>query len=173
MLKGKNIYLRAVERTDATTLLLWENDSTNWKVSGTKVPFSLDDILKYIDNQQFIRETGQLRFIISDLKSDVSLGAIDLFQIDFKNGNAGVGVLIADKDNYGKGYAKEALELIKNYASQVLSLRNIFCSIHADNERSIRLFENSGYEKVGVRKDWYVYNGELIDEILYQRCLKK
>ena len=73
----------------------------------------------------------------------------------------------------GKGYALESLKLLIEYARDLLALHNLYCSIQADNKESLKLFESAGFQKVGVRKDWFLYKGQRIDEISYQLCLKK
>jgi diamine N-acetyltransferase len=173
MLRSKNIFLRSVEKSDATRLLLWENNPEHWKVTDTEVPFSMTGIIQLIEQQQQFRSSGQLRLIICLSKNEDSVGAIDLYDIDFKNGNAAVGVLIGEQSERGKGYARESLYLLIEYATDVLALHNLFCSIQADNSESVRLFETVGFRRIGIRKEWFLFKGKRIDEISYQLCLKK
>jgi len=171
MFKGPNVYLRLVEPADATKILLWENNPAHWKVSDTEVPFSMQDILYLIDNAHNIRQTGQLRFMICTNKNDDPIGLIDLYDANFKHLRAGVGILIGEVDQRSNGYASESLELLKEYAQKILCFNSLHCSIHADNPSSIRLFEKCGFEKVGLRKEWYLDKGNRIDEILFQIIL--
>lgn len=173
MLKGKQVYLRVVEEEDIPTLLNWENNPENWKVSGTEVPYTESEMKSFVANHLPIHLTGQLRFMITDIHEDAPIGTIDLFDANFKNGFAGVGVLIAEKEFRNKGLASEALNLVIGYCSARLDLYHLHCSIHADNQSSIALFEKCGFKKIGTRKDWYLHNGERVDEYLYQLCLKK
>ena len=53
-LKGSLVVLRAVEKDDASTIFMWENNPDNWKVSNTEVPFSLFDIHQLIEHQSDI-----------------------------------------------------------------------------------------------------------------------
>lgn len=172
MLKGDKVMLRAVEPSDASLLMLWENDPENWKVTDTEVPFSLHGIMQLIDQQRDFRATGQLRLMICELSSEKPIGTIDLYDADFKNGNAAVGILLAEHIYRQKGYALQSLELMLKFASDVLDLHNLTCSIQATNLESIGLFEKAGFTKVGERKDWYRMNGKRIDELIYLRCLK-
>ncbi len=172
-LRGKLIYLRAVEKEDASKILLWENNTQHWKVSGTEIPFSLFAINEYIEQAQNIRSHGQLRLIICLLEHDEPIGTLDLYNADFKNRRASIGILIADQIHQNKGYALEALTLIDDYAVKFLDLHNISCSIHSDNINSIRLFEKAGYTFIGLRKDWFWVDNTWIDELIYQKCLKK
>lgn len=173
MLVSKTIFLRPVEKDDAPKLMLWENNPKHWKVTGTEVPYSLSAIYDYIEQAQHIRAHGQLRLIIGLNATKELIGAIDLYQADFKHFRAAVGILIADESHQQKGYASEALELLSNYATEFLALHNLYCSIQSDNLASIRLFESQGFVQVGERKEWYLIKGKWLNELLYQKCLKK
>ncbi|PWH87196.1 GNAT family N-acetyltransferase [Brumimicrobium oceani] len=171
MLKGKKIYLRQIEEDDVNILLLWENDTENWRYSESEAPFSLHQIQHYVKNASHVRQNQQMRLIICLFENDKAIGTIDLFNIDFKNKRAGVGVLIANKADRNKGYAKEALELMCGFASRRIGLLQVFCDIQADNEASISLFENEGFIKTGTRKNWYLYQDEAIDAYFYQKFI--
>jgi diamine N-acetyltransferase len=173
MLKGKTIYLRAVEEDDSTMLFLWENNPENWKVSNTEVPFSMTAIHELIEQQSNIRNSGQLRFIICENDSDFPVGTVDLYDANFKHGFASVGILVAEEKSRRKGFAIEAIGLVKEYARDILEFTNLQCSIQGDNSASIKLFEQFGFERIGVRKNWFIYKGKRIDEISYQLCLKE
>lgn len=171
--KGEHIFLRPVEKEDAPKMMLWENNPKHWKVTGTEVPFSLASIYDYIDQAQHIRSHGQLRLLICLNETKTAIGTIDLYQADFKHMRAAVGILIAEEDSRNQGYAFEAMQLMEEYAEHILGFHNLYCSIHADNAPSIRLFEKAGFERIGRRKDWFFENRVWIDELLYQKCLKK
>lgn len=173
MLKGNSIFLRVVEAADATKLFLWENDPRNWKVSNTEVPFSMHAIHQLIEQQSNIRNSGEIRFIICLNENENPIGTIDLFDINFKHGHATIGIMVAEESERRKGYATESLRLISDYARDILDLTNLQCTIHGDNERSIALFEQVGFNRVGIRKNWLKFKGERFDEISYQLCLKE
>jgi diamine N-acetyltransferase len=171
-LTGEKIRLRPVEKDDATRLMLWENDPSHWKVSGTEVPFSMTAILDYISQAQNIRSHGQLRLMICLTENDEPVGALDLYNADFRNLHASVGILIAERSR-NRGYASEALLLAEEYARVILGMKNLACSIHGDNVSSIALFEKAGYENVGRRKNWFLDRDKWLDEIIYQKWLEK
>lgn len=169
MLKGNKVHLRRVETYDATTILLWENNTENWRVSNTEIPFSIHEIEAFIENAQSFRTTGQLRLMIIANDTNKSIGCLDFFDMNFKECRAGVGILINDTADRGKGYAKESLELAEAYVKKVFNFRQLFCNIQADNKASIALFEQLGYQQQGVKKDWYTYNNQFVDEYFYQK----
>lgn len=173
MLKGDNIYLRAIEPEDATRIMVWENNPDNWRVSGTEAPYALHTILDYISSIHNFRQSGELRMMICEKMNDKPIGTLDLFEANFKHGRAGVGILIGEHENRGKGYAKESLTILIRYATKVLGFHNLTANVLVDNDPSSRLFESMGFELVGVRKEWFFDNGKWVDEKIYQLCLKK
>ncbi len=169
MLKGNKISLRAVEPGDATFIYLWENNVDNWKFTNTDSPLSMFEIYQLIEEQRAVRETGQLRLIIQENESQNNLvGAVDLYNIDFKNAFGTVGILISEEQYRRKGYAQESLLILAEYAKNQLQLRNLTCGIQSGNEASQKLFEKVGFIKIGSRKNWFIIEGKMEDEYIYQ-----
>jgi len=171
MLKGENIRLRTIEPNDIDVLLAWENNTENWRVSNTFVPFSRKLMEEYIFSAQDIFSNKQIRFIIEDLKTKESLGCVDLFDYAPFHLRAGVGVLI-DEKRREKGVAKEALFVLKKYCFSHLKLHQLYCTIGASNKASIRLFEKANFIQAGVKKDWLNFGENWEDELFYQ-CINK
>lgn len=173
MRKGEKVLIRPVKRKDAQLMLLWENDPRNWRVTETEEPYTLSYILAFIDSLEDVQEACQLRMIIEENATGERIGTVDLNNINFKNLNATIGILIADEKHRGKGYAKEALSLLMDYAKEELHLHSLSASIMNDNEASIRLFESEGFKLVGSRKEWFKVEEGWRDEKIYQQWLKE
>ncbi len=167
-LQSEHIFLRAVEPSDATTLMIWENDEKFWHVSGTEIPFSMHAIQDYIENAQNFRQTGQLRLMICKKEDQKPIGCIDLYEADFKNRRAGVGILIADSEDKEKGYAFESLNLLIGYAKNVFDFHQLHCLIGMQNIASMKLFEKAGFKLVGKLKEWNKVGKAFEDVYLYQ-----
>ncbi len=76
-LKGKHIYLRALEPEDIQFLFTTENDTSFWEISSTQTPFSKFILEQYIANShQDIYTAKQLRLIIAKNTSDQAIGMI-------------------------------------------------------------------------------------------------
>jgi diamine N-acetyltransferase len=166
LFRGESVYLRALEPSDATSILIWENNQKDWQVSGTEIPFSLQTILDYIETAQSFRLSGQLRLIICDLENN-PVGLIDFFHANFKHHFVSLGILIAEEKRQ-LGFAKEALGLALLYGRKVFDFNNIFASIHATNFASIELFEKLNFQRIGIRKNCYKFDENFVDEILLQ-----
>ena len=166
-LKGKNIFLRALELEDINYLFSIENNEKYWSISDSQIPFSKYLLNRYLKNSHMdIYEAKQLRLVITDFKKN-TIGLIDLFDIDFKNNRAGVAIIINEKMR-NKGFAKEALEMLIKYSKTHLSLHQLYCNILEDNTHSVNLFKSVQFKEVGLKKDWIKFDGKYKNEMLLQ-----
>jgi len=138
-LQGLNVYLRALEPEDLEFVYKVENDERVWE-------FSL---------------------VICTNKEEV-VGFIDLYDFNPTHRRAGVGILILDQVERGKGYGKEALQLLIKYGKTHLHLHQMHAAIAEDNIISQDLFLKAGFKFIGQRKDWTMVNGSFKNENLYQ-----
>jgi len=168
-LKGQHIYLRALEPDDLEFVYAVENDESIWNVSNTQTPYSRFLIRQYLENaHQDIYEAKQLRLAICRNDNFSAIGLIDLFDYDPRNNRAGIGILIQDKENRGNGMGSEALQLLIGYAFAHLNLNQLYANIDGNNEPSLKLFTNFGFQLIGTKKQWNLVNGKYADESLFQ-----
>jgi diamine N-acetyltransferase len=154
-LKGEHIYLRALEPEDLEFVHTIENDEDIWHLSNTQTPYSRFLIKQYIESaHKDIYEAKQLRLVISNYENE-PLGMIDVFDFDFLNKRAGVGVLIKNKKDRSKGVGAEALQLLVKYCFTHLQLHQLFCNISEEN-------------KASLKKDWTFTNRKYNNEYLLQ-----
>jgi len=167
-LKGKHIYLRALEPEDLEFIHTIENDESLWELSNTITPYSKFLIKQYLEHShKDIFEVKQLRLVISDYE-EKALGMIDLFDFDFKNSRAGVGILVKETKDRQLGYGKEALQLLINYSFTHLGLHQLYCNISEENKASIKLFTSQGFNKIGLKEDWNYVDGTYKNEYIFQ-----
>ena len=170
-LKYGKISLRPLEPEDIELLYQWENNLKIWEVSNTRTPFSKHILAQYLkESAKDIYETKQLRLIIQNEKLE-PVGAIDLFDFEPYHLRAGIGVLIHNNSDKNRGYATDALEALSNYTFEILGLKQLYANIATDNLISIKLFENSGFVQVGIKKNWLKTTSGWKDEILFQKIL--
>ncbi len=172
-LTGKQINLRAIEPEDLEFLFQIENNELFWEVSNTQTPFSRFLLKKYIENCHLdIYEAKQLRLVIYENTTNISVGLIDLFDFNPQHKRAGLGIII-HQDFQKKGYASEALDLLINYCFIHLHLHQLYANITVDNNDSISLFKKYNFKEIGIKKDWILSKGIFKDEILFQRINEK
>jgi diamine N-acetyltransferase len=156
-----------LELEDIDYLFSIENNEKYWSISDSQIPFSKYLLNRYLKNSDMdIYEAKQLRLVITDFKN-ITIGLIDLFDIDFKNNRAGVAIIINEKMR-NKGFAKEALEMLIKYSKTHLSLHQLYCNILEDNTHSVNLFKSVQFKEVGLKKDWIKFDGKYKNEMLLQ-----
>ena len=84
----------------------------------------------------------------------------------FKNGIIGYSI---DKEQEGKGYMKEALMAVVEYAFKEMRLHRIEASALVENERSKGVLKTCGFKELGVNEKYLFINGKWRDHITYYK----
>ncbi|WP_114778301.1 GNAT family N-acetyltransferase [Botryobacter ruber] len=167
-LKSDKIYLRALEPTDLDFLYELENDVSVWHVGNTVAPYSRFVLEQYLENAALdIYTVRQLRLLICT-PDHQPVGAIDLFDFEPLHCRAGIGIMLAPAFRR-QGYASESLSLLLDYCRQTLLLHQVYCSVTASNHTSRQLFEQAGFQEVGLRKEWLRTAAGWDDVVEYQK----
>jgi diamine N-acetyltransferase len=98
------------------------------------------------------------------------IGNTGLHDINHQHRTATFGILIGEKDCWGKGYGTETARLMLDYGFTALGLHNIMLQVFAYNERGRRAYLRAGYREIGRRRQAHVIGGEAHDIILMD-CL--
>lgn len=172
MFEGRVCRLRAVEPGDVDAMYVWENDAEMWRVSSSTAPCSHQALAELVESMRYdIYAARQLRLIIESADGE-AVGAVDLYDFDPQNLNAGVGILVYSEQMRGRGYASEALRMVEQYAREVLHLHQLWCCVGARNEASIALFGGAGFEQVGIKREWRRTENGYEDEIMFQKIIE-
>lgn len=95
------------------------------------------------------------------------IGCGDIAHVDSYNQRCDLGITLGyDKQNWGKGYASEALRAAIAFCFNELSMNRIEAEIYEFNLRSIRLFEGLGFTKEGVKRQYVLKDGVYKDEYI-------
>ncbi|OUJ75232.1 GNAT family N-acetyltransferase [Hymenobacter crusticola] len=172
MLQSATVLLRALEDSDLEFLYALENDPAIWSVSDTLAPISRYTLRQYLANSTAdFHEVRQLRLIICSADNSQPVGVIDLFNFEPLHQRAGVGITVLAAERR-RGYAQAALGLLLEYAGQHLRLHQLHCTISADNQASLLLFQAAGFREVGVRYEWLRTASGWEDAIEMQHIIK-
>ncbi|UTW65540.1 GNAT family N-acetyltransferase [bacterium SCSIO 12643] len=159
------VKLRALEPSDLDILYSWENDDRVWFSSSNTRPVSKQTLQFFIDSINDIYTDKQVRLVIEHENTPV--GCVDLFDFEPLHQRAGVGIMI-DENHEGKSLAHEALKELQNYAFNQLGLHQLYCNVSQNNERSIHLFNRSGFMHTATRKEWVKEGKNWYDQFIFQ-----
>jgi diamine N-acetyltransferase len=148
------VYLRALEPDDLEFLFALENDPDIWGVSDTLAPVSRHALREYLAQATTdFYVVRQFRLVVTTEISSLAVGVVDLFDYDPLHQRAGIGITVLASQRR-HGYARQALEMMKQHAREVLRLHQVYATVSAHNERSLRLFRAAGFRRVGTRQAW-------------------
>lgn len=169
---GNRVRLQAMEPENLELIYEMENDPTQWDIANFSVPYSRYVIKQYMESSQCdMFADKQLRLMIVRLEDQTIIGTIDITGFLPMHGRGEVGISLK-KQYRGEGYAREALNLLCDYAFGFLYLKQLSAEVAVDNELSLRLFTSCGFEQCGLLKEWWFVEGCFKDVVLLQRLRK-
>ncbi|MCY6485917.1 GNAT family protein [Clostridium aestuarii] len=171
-LKGNNIELKVLTPEDSRDVL--EYYQRNKKHLGSFEPsreqnfYTLEvQIQNLIESyKQFLNGTSIEFGIYKDKKF---IGKIKLSSIVmgvFKNAFVGYSI---DEKEQGKGYMKEALKLVLEYAFEDMELHRIEGGILLDNKRSQGVLKSCGFKEIGISEKYLYINGKWRDHKIFYK----
>lgn len=153
MLSGENIILRKLKLSDLSFLKHIENNSDNWIFGSEKRIFSDNELLEYIKSaNNNIKSTKQFRWLIE--YDSISIGFIDLY--DYTISYAFIGIIV-DTNYRNNGFAKDAINLIIEYAFNELKLERLYSKISTSNISSISLFNSCGFKLDSTKDEFQIF----------------
>jgi len=169
MLNGDMICLREPWESDISLLVSMRNDidlqmklmtfpraNTSQKVK--------DWLINNLNNPQTV-------FFIIAKKIDKSpCGYIQLVNMDFINCLGELGICLV-QSSQGKGYGKEAIQVLEKYVEEIFNIRKIILKVLANNLNAIGLYERLGYAKVGYYQKHFYAQGNFLDVVLMEKFL--
>lgn len=168
ILESDIFYLRKISIDDCNeNYLKWMNDPEINKYLESRFTTHTIDSLKDFVNSMNNSENNVL-FAIVDKESDTHIGNIKLGNIHPIHKYADIGLLIGDKNYWGRGIATNAIKLVSEFAFDELNLRKVFAGVYENNIGSIKAFEKCGFKKAYVKKDNYYFEGKFIDAFVFE-----
>lgn len=167
VLKGKNIYLRALSLNDAKgDYPHWLNDPEVTKYNSHGKTFYTKKMAEeYI---AMVTESDSYHvFAIIQNKTDKHIGNISLQAVDPKARNAEFAILIGEPSVYGMGVGEEAGRLLLGYGFAELKLHRVYCGTSSENIGMQKLALKLGMRQEGIRRDALTKNGRFADIIEY------
>ncbi|MCJ8294997.1 MAG: GNAT family N-acetyltransferase [Colwellia sp.] len=107
---------------------------------------------------------------ITEISTREKLGSIGVKIVNHEAKIGEVGFMMKPSVQ-GKGFASEALSLLKDYALTELKLNKLTAICSVNNIGSYKLLEKLGFSREGCLRENTLINNELVDDYLYGLCL--
>lgn len=172
LLRGQNIYLRALEPTDVDLFTKIENDTSLWYASSANVPYSRAAIKSFIASTTYdIYADRQLRLVGCRASDDKPVAFADITDFNPRNSRAEVGIVVFP-DSRRRGYATECISLLAEYARKRIHMHSLYAIVASGNEASEALFRKAGFTLAATLPEWLLdENGSFDDALIFQKLL--
>lgn len=174
MYYGEKVCLRAYKEEDIKMAMKLVNDKELKKFLVTNIPFpmSLWEEEAWVKSQKG-SESGEYNFAIEDIKTGKYIGGCGIQKVNWLTRVAVVGIMIGDKDYWGKGYGTDAMKVLMKFIFEDMNISKIRLHTFSFNERAKKCYEKCGFEVEGVLKNEIFKEGKYYDEIIMAAFGKK
>ena len=175
MLTGDRVTLRAIERDDLPRMQVFNNDVEVELAGGGDPPWPQSMARLAADFERDATAGGRdggkggVNFAIE--ADGQIIGFCGLRDVDPFGRTAELGITIGDKAYWGRGYGREAIRLLLDYAFRLLNLRRVFLRVHGRNERGIRAYRACGFVEEG-RLRHHVWSDGAYDDLVFMGVMR-
>lgn len=162
-IKGKRIYLKTLNIKNATKeYCSWLNDPKVNRYLETRKT-TIDEVKKYIKEKN--KNPNCLFLGIFLKENNKHIGNIKLEPINFSLYNTTLGLLVGDKNYWGRGIGTEATKLLVNYAFQKLNLKEVNLVVISENIAALKVHEKVGFKVDKIERNSIRHGKKLFDTV--------
>lgn len=170
-IETERLYLRTLKKDDASEGYLgWLKDEEITRYLEIRHSTqTIETIQSFVEKMRQSTEDLLLGIFIKD--TDQHIGNIKLGPVSWRYKRAHIGIMIGEKDAWGKGYAPETINALCDYCKDDLGLRKVVAGAYISNQGSVKAFAKAGFDQEGHFKEYWVLDGKPEDEIFMGRIL--
>jgi RimJ/RimL family protein N-acetyltransferase len=163
MLKSKHVTLRAIEREDLKRLHeLNANVDLVLGGDGSWSPLPLATFDKRFERRLEDREPAWFAIEVDGRL----VGDIELHSRDRRSCVTSFGVAIYDREYVGRGYGREAIGLLLDWAFLIQNYERVWLTTWHTNERALRCYRSLGFAEEGRQRRQIYVEGQYVDVVL-------
>ncbi len=152
-------HLEDASNSDLEQLYMWRFDHQNYDAFYTFPNVNVEQFSSWMTSN--LNDKSQKNFVLKTTEGQL-IGTISLLNIDNHNKRAEVGrVLLGENEFKGKGFAKNMMKELHNYAFNELGLEKLYLEVFEDNLPACGLYKSCGYEQEGLLKKHIFKDGYL------------
>lgn len=162
---SKDIRLRPLERSDASTVATLANNREIWLNLRDRFPhpYSMQDAEWYIN---YVLD-NEVEIVLGITYEGDLVGVIGVIKLDDVYSQGGDLGYWLGQPYWGKGIMTGALELFTTYCKDHLKLRRLEAGVFGSNLGSMRVLEKNGFKREGIRSSRIIKDGQEMDEHMF------
>ncbi len=146
-LKGKQVILREKRVDDAPDDHAWRVDEELAKLDATRpLTMSFEDFQRYSREEIDFPSPRSRRFGV-DTYEGLHIGNCMYYDIDLRNGETELGIMIGNRDYWSKGYGRDTVNTLIDHIFTTTTMTRIYLHTLDWNHRARRSFAKSGFRE--------------------------
>jgi RimJ/RimL family protein N-acetyltransferase len=128
-------------------------------------PCSLEAVIAKFEEDQKDRKDGEKSVNFAIEADGKFIGTCGIWRFNHVAQICEMGIGIGDRDYWGRGYGREAIGLLLDYAFRLCNFRKVYLSTSSNNERAIRCYRACGFVEEGRLRQQLWSGGTYVDEV--------
>lgn len=163
---SKNVYLRPVEFSDASSIQKWHNDPELRKFARCgELPMTLEK--EEEDIKAASHAPNEAYLMIVKKRDNKPIGFIRINDLTSSARDVWLRMIIGDKSSWGKNFAGEALRSVLEWLFYELNIHRVTLGTYATNKRALKFFEKMGFKREGILREAHFEDGTYHDIISF------
>ena len=145
---GEKVVLREKKLNDAVEDYVWRRDTELSQLDATRpISMSFSDYHQYTREELKYDSYYSVRLAVETLDG-IHIGNCMYYDINDRRKEAEFGIMIGNRDYWGRGYGSDAVKTLINYVFSSTHLTKIYLHTLEENHRARRSFTKSGLSEI-------------------------
>lgn len=170
MIHGKLVTLKPFTREMFNTYYHWrQDDEVMYWATGEPYMSSLiseETFMKRYDTDVLESRQQESAMLGIFTETDDFIGEISYRDMDLVSGTAVIGIMIGNKNFWGKGYGTDAVRTLCQFLFDRFRLRRIQLDTWDGNERAIKSYLKIGFQIEGTLREAVLVKGVPTDQVV-------
>jgi len=163
-LRGRKVILRSYgdgfTDDELARIYRWSQDEEVLRWSGgSSMQLTFEEFKERFKQERLRPDPMREAFAILTAEREL-IGRVGCFAIDREEGQAELGIVIGEKDYWGKGYGSDAVITLLRHIFETEGLRRVYLFTFTQNVRAQRCFAKCGLKRMGIVRRFSVELGE-------------
>lgn len=158
-LRGVRVLLRPVSAGDAPGLLSCSRETL--RLTGSHGEMTLSGLEHWYASRA--DHPDRLDLSIVSVETGRWLGEVVLNELHRDNRSCGFRILLAQEEDYGRGYGTEATSLVLRHAFETVGVNRVELEVYDPNPRAAQVYEKVGFVLEGTRRQALRWEGQWVD----------
>ncbi|MBP9694924.1 MAG: GNAT family N-acetyltransferase [Candidatus Magasanikbacteria bacterium] len=132
---------------------------------------SVDELRNYISEKIDLRDTLFLGIFWKENGDLIHIGNLKFEPCDSASGIAHMGIILGEKDFWGRGVATEVTNASLDYLKKELNIKTVTLGVFAEHVAAIRVYEKCGFSMDRILPETLIRSGREVHQAFMKKQL--